>query len=164
MLLTPGTRLWPHAMKVRSTIVVAARSIGALHGLQTDQRSVTVGDGITVAVREAGTGTPVITLHGGTGFRDYLSPDLEPLISSFRLISYDQRGSGYSTVVTDPALLTAPAFVADLDRVRESSGIARVTLLGHSWGAGLAALYAIAHPDRIERLLLVDPMPPRAEP
>jgi proline iminopeptidase len=39
-----------------------------------------------------------------------------------------------------------------------------VTLLGHSWGAGLAALYAMAHPDRIERLLLVDPMPPRAEP
>lgn len=31
-------------------------------------------------------------------------------------------------------------------------------------GAGLAALYAIAHPDRVERLLLVDPMPPRAEP
>ena len=39
-----------------------------------------------------------------------------------------------------------------------------MTLLGHSWGGGLAALYAIAHPDRIERLLLVDPMPPRADP
>jgi proline iminopeptidase len=151
-------------MKVLSTIVVAALSIGALHALQTDQRPVTVGDGITVSVREAGTGPPVIALHGGPGFRDYLPPDLEPLTASFRLISYDQRGSGHSTVVTDPTLLTAPAFVADLDRVRESSGIARVTLLGHSWGAGLAALYAIAHPDRIERLLLVGPMPPRAEP
>jgi proline iminopeptidase len=151
-------------MKVLSTIVVAALSIGALHALQTVQRSVTVGDGITVSVREAGTGPPVIALHGGPGFRDYLPPDLEPLSSSFRLISYDQRGSGHSTVVTDPTLLTAPAFVADLDRVRESLGIARVNLLGHSWGAGLAALYAIAHPDRIERLLLVDPMPPRAAP
>jgi proline iminopeptidase len=128
------------------------------------QRSVTVGEGITVSVLEAGTGTPVIALHGGPGFGDYLHADLEPLTSSFRLISYDQRGSGHSTVVTDPTLLTAPAFVADLDRVRESLGIARVTLLGHSWGAGLAALYGIAHPDRIERLLLVDPMPPRGEP
>src|SRR5215510_4600090 len=151
-------------MKVLFTMVVAALSISALHALQTDQRSVTVGDGITVSVREAGTGAPVIALHGGPGFRDYLLPDLEPLTSSFRLISYDQRGSGRSTVVTDPTLLTAPAFVADLDRVRESLGIARVTLLGHSWGAGLAALYAIAHPDRVERLLLVGPMPPRAEP
>jgi proline iminopeptidase len=151
-------------MKVLSTIVVAALSIGALHALQTEQRSVTVGDGITVAVRAAGSGAPVIALHGGPGFRDYLSPDLEPLTSSFRVISYDQRGSGHSTVVTDPTLLTAPAFVADLDRVRESFGIARVTLLGHSWGAGLAALYAIAHPDRVERLLLVGPMPPRADP
>ena len=125
---------------------------------------VAVADGITVSVQEAGAGPPVIALHGGPGFADYLLPDLEPLTSSFRLISYDQRGSGHSTVVTDPTLLTAPAFVADLDRVRESLGIDRVTLLGHSWGAGLAALYAISHPDRIERLLLVDPMPPRAEP
>ena len=44
-----------------------------------------------------------------TGFRNYLPPDLEPLTSSFRLISYDQRGSGHSTAVTDPTLLTAPA-------------------------------------------------------
>lgn len=114
------------------TLVVAALSIGVLHAVQTAQRSVTVGDGITVSVREAGTGPPIIVLHGGPGFRDYLPPDLEPLTSSFRLISYDQRSSGHSTVVTDPALLTAPAFVADLDRVRESLGIARVNLLGHS--------------------------------
>lgn len=138
--------------------------MGAVHIGQSAPRLVTVGEGVTVSVREAGTGAPIIALHGGPGFSDYLSPDLESLTSSFRVISYDQRGSGQSTVVTDPALLTAPAFVADLDRVRESLGIARVTLLGHSWGAGLAALYAIAHPDRIERLLLVDPMPPRADP
>ena len=152
------------AVKTLSAVVIAALSIGVVHAVQSAQRSVTVGEGITVSVREAGKGAPVIALHGGPGFGDYLPPDLEPLTSSFRLMSYDQRGSGQSTVVTDPALLTAPAFVADLDRVRESSGIARVTLLGHSWGAGLAALYAIAHPDRIERLLLVDPMPPRADP
>ena len=65
-------------MKVLSTIVVAALSIGALHALQTEQRSVTVGDGITVSVREAGTGVAVIVLHGGPGFRDYLPPDLQP--------------------------------------------------------------------------------------
>src|SRR5262245_56956170 len=150
-------------VKVLSTIVVAAFAIGAVHAVQSAQRPVTVGDGITLSVREAGTGTPVIALHGGPGFRDYLPPDLEPLTSSFRLISYDQRGSGDSTVVTDPAQLTAQTFVADLERVRESLRIPRVSLLGHSWGAGLAALYAIAHPDRVERLLLVDPMPPRAE-
>lgn len=151
-------------MKLLSTVVVTAFSLGVVHAVQSGPRSVTVGDGITLSVREAGRGAPVIALHGGPGFSDYLPPDLGPLTSSFRLISYDQRGSGQSTVVTDPALLTAPAFVADLERVRESLGIARLTLLGHSWGAGLAALYAVAHPDRVDRLLLVDPMPPRAEP
>ena len=150
-------------MKSLSAIVVAALSISAIHAAQS-ARPITVGEGITVSVREAGAGTAVIALHGGPGFPDYLFPDLQPLTSSFRLISYDQRGNGQSTVVTDPALLTVPAFVADLDRLREALGIARVSLLGHSWGAGLAALYAISHPDRIDRLLLVDPMPPRAEP
>lgn len=150
-------------MKGLSTIVVAL-SIGVLPAVQTGPRPVAVGEGVTLSVRDAGTGPPVIALHGGPGFRDYLSPDLEPLTRSFRLISYDQRGGGDSTVVTDPAQLTASAFVADLDRVRESLRLDRVTLLGHSWGGGLAALYAIAHPTRVERLLLVDPMPPRAEP
>lgn len=164
-MLNPTTATWYRpAVKFLPTVVVAAFSIAAVHAVQSGPRSVTVAEGITLSIREAGAGTPVIALHGGPGFRDYLPPDLQPLTSSFRLISYDQRGSGYSTVVTDPARLTAAAFVADLDRVRESSGIARATLLGHSWGGGLAALYAIAHPDRVERLLLVDPMPPRAEP
>jgi hypothetical protein len=61
-------------VKFLSTIVVAALSIGALHAVQPERRSVTVADGITVSVREAGTGTPAIALHGGPGFRDYLHP------------------------------------------------------------------------------------------
>ena len=76
-------------VKCLSTIVVAALSIGVLHAVQTERRLVTVGDGITVSVQEAGTGPPVIALHGGPGFRDYLAPDLEPLTSSFRVISYE---------------------------------------------------------------------------
>ena len=60
-------------MTFLSTIVVAAFSIGALLAVQSQQRSVTVGEGITVSVREAGTGAPVVALHGGPGFNDYLS-------------------------------------------------------------------------------------------
>ena len=39
-------------------------------------------------------------------------------------------------------------------------GIERFALIGESWGAGLATLYATAHADRVERLLLIGPMPP----
>ena len=88
-----------------------------------------------MSVHEAGTGPTVIALHGGPGFRDYLAPDLEPLTSSFRVISYDQRGSGHSTVVTEPPLLTAPAFVADLCARRPQRCATFRASTGRSWAA-----------------------------
>ena len=42
--------------------------------------------------------------------------------------------------------------------------MSHVTLLGHSWGVGLAALYAAAHPDRVSRMILVDGVAPRLRP
>jgi proline iminopeptidase len=139
----------------------------ALTGLAASAREdfVSSSDGVLLFTQEVGQGEPVIVLHGGPGFNEaYLVPDLEPLSKKFRLVYYDQRGAGRSTVVSDPALLTPEAFVEDLDRVREASHAGRVALLGHSWGAGLAALYLQAHPDRVSRLLLVDPIPARATP
>lgn len=126
------------------------------------ERFVTTPDGVRLFVLEEGRGTPVIVLHGGPGFssQGYV-PDLEPLARTFRLVYYDQRGSGLSTVVSDAEKLTADLFVEDLDRVRVSLGAPRIALLGHSWGGGLAGLYAMAHPQHVSRLLLVDPMPPR---
>jgi proline iminopeptidase len=53
--------------------------------------------------------------------------------------------------------------VADLEALRRHLNLERVALVGHSWGAGLAALYAIAHPDRVGRLVLVDAMPLRVQ-
>lgn len=48
-----------------------------------------------------GASPAVIALHGGPGFRDYLLPDLEPPTSSFRLITYDQRGGAGMTQLLD---------------------------------------------------------------
>ena len=48
---------------------------------------------------------------------------------------------------------TLDRFVADLDAVRAATGQERVAVVGHSWGATLALRYALAHPDRVERLL-----------
>jgi proline iminopeptidase len=77
---------------------------------------------------------------------------------------YDQRGSGRSQVVTDPSLLSADHQVRDLESFRQHFGLERMTLIGLSWGTGLATLYTAAHPDRVERLLLISPMPPAKTP
>ena len=123
-------------------------------------------DGIQLHYQVHGQGSdPVVVLHGGPGLSlRYLWPDLEPLARGRRLIFYDQRGGGRSTIPSDDALITAAKHVEDLEEVRKFFGLERLTLVGHSWGANLAALYADRYPARIARMLLIDPGPPRHEP
>ena len=105
-------------------------------------------------------------LHGGPGANYRGAGDyIEPFADAGRaVVLYDQRGSGRSDLVTDPALLTADHHVRDLEALRVHLGVERMTLIGLSWGAGLAALYAAEHPDRVERLVLVSPMAPAKKP
>jgi proline iminopeptidase len=119
-------------------------------------------DDVRLFYRKVGSGKDVIVfLHGGPGsnFRgngDYL----EPLAARRALIMYDQRGSGRSEIVTAPKLLTTEDHVRDLEQLRQHFGIKRMTLIGLSWGSGLAAMYAAEHPERVERLLLISPISP----
>jgi proline iminopeptidase len=159
--------------RIRISIVVALMAVGLVgcggEGAGDLQGGVTEGriqaaEGVELYYRVTGAGfDTVVVLHGGAmGFPlDYLLPDLEPLASSHVLVFYDQRGAGRSTLLTDPERMSVEAHVADLDAVRRYFGLERMTLLGHSWGAGLAALYAAAWPDRVGRLVLVGPMPMR---
>lgn len=124
---------------------------------------VVAGEGVRLRYRRVGeSGDPVVVLHGGPGLTSaYLADDLAPLARGRSVVFYDQRGAGGSTLVADAAGLDAQRFVDDLDAVRRHFGLERLTLVGHSWGAGVAALYAMRHPDRLSRMVLVGPMPLR---
>lgn len=124
---------------------------------------VDAGDGVRLGYRRVGdSADALIVLHGGPGLTlDYLADDLAPLAQRHSLIFYDQRGSGRSTLVADPAALAAERFADDLEAVRRHFELERVTLVGHSWGAAVAALYAMRHPERVSRIVLVGPMPLR---
>jgi proline iminopeptidase len=118
-------------------------------------------DGVKLFYREVGSGPPAVLLHGGPGSNmNGIAPDLEPLAKLRKLVMYDQRGGGRSEIIKDADRLTAAHHVRDLEALRSSLGLRRVALVGESWGAGLAVLYAAAHPNRVERLLLIGPMPP----
>jgi pimeloyl-ACP methyl ester carboxylesterase len=94
----------------------------------------------------------------------YLFPDLEQLARSHVLISYDQRGAGRSTHVSDSAEASIDAHVADVEAVRQHFGMDSMALLGHSWGALLAARCAVGYPGRVARMVLMSPAPPRRTP
>ncbi|MGQ0766553.1 MAG: alpha/beta fold hydrolase [Gemmatimonadota bacterium] len=120
-------------------------------------------DSVRLFARVIGSGSDtIIVLHGGPGFTlDYLAPDLEPLASRHTLVFYDQRGTGRSTLVSDSIGLSAARFVEDLEAIRAHFGLSKPTLLGHSWGVGLAALYAQRYASGIGQLILVDGIPLR---
>lgn len=102
----------------------------------------------------------VVFIHGGPGLSmgdgGYA---MRPLAQQHTLILYDQRGGGRSDLVKDPARLTADADVRDLEALREHFGIEKMSLIGNSWGSGLAALYADSHSERVSRIVFLDPMP-----
>ena len=123
-------------------------------------------DNVRLFYRAVGTSADmIVVLHGGPGLHmNYLLPDILPLAIDNTLLFYDQRGAGQSEVIADAHLLAAQHNVLDLEAVRQHFELERLTVLGHSWGAGLATLYALDHPDHVARMILVDRISPRATP
>jgi proline iminopeptidase len=121
-----------------------------------DQRVIDMGDGHRVYVEQCGRpdGIPVLVLHGGPGggcspaMRRYFDPEV------FRTVLFDQRGCGRSRPHASVEANTTWHLVADIERIREALQIGRFILFGGSWGATLALVYAISHPDRVEHLVL----------
>jgi proline-specific peptidase len=111
-------------------------------------------------VREIGVGPPVVVIHGGPDFdHGYLVPEVDQLARSCHLIYYDQRGRGRSPAGADPPRVSMADEVADLERIRVASGLRSMALLGHSWGGLVALEYALAHPDRVTHLVLMNTAP-----
>ena len=101
-------------------------------------------------------------LHGGPGaHHDYLLPQYDRLAVGRELLYYDQRGGGQSPVPRETPVGWRE-HVADLEGLRVSLTIDRLTLCGYSWGGLLALLYLVEYPQRVERLALVSPASPTA--
>ena len=113
--------------------------------------------GMKVHVRDEGPkDAPVIVLlHGSNSSLHTWDPWAAILTKSYRVIRFDQAGHG----LTGPHPrrdYSAAAFVAAVDGVIQKMGVKRFTLGGNSMGGGIAVAYAIAHPDKLSGLILVD--------
>jgi proline iminopeptidase len=99
-------------------------------------------------------GKPVVFLHGGPGaglvpdYRRFFDPQ------SYRIILFDQRGSGRSRPHASLEENTTWHLVADIEQLREEFGIEQWLVFGGSWGSTLALAYAETHPERVRGLVL----------
>lgn len=109
-------------------------------------------DGVHLWAVRGGSGPDLALAHGGPGLWDCLQPLAELLHPHFRVHRWDQRGAGRS----DPdGPFTVERFVKDMDQVRQGTGLKRWIAGGHSWGAVLALLYALHHPDHTAGVLYI---------
>lgn len=116
-------------------------------------------DGFRVVAYSFGQGDEtVFCLNGGPGLAcDYLREAHSCLVDhGYRVVAFDQLGTGASDRPTDPSLWTIGRYVEETETVRRVMGLGRVHLLGHSWGGWLAIDYALTYPQNIGTLILED--------
>ena len=115
-----------------------------------------VGHGHRIRYEQAGAagGMPIVLLHGGPGSgssarqREIADP------ARWRIVQFDQRGSGLSTPAGETAHNHTDALIADIEALRAALGIERWLVAGGSWGASLALAYAARHRARVSGVLL----------
>ena len=114
--------------------------------------------GVEIAFDDEGNGEPILLVHGfasnarvnwhDTGWVKTLTE------AGRRVIAIDNRGHGRSAAPHDPALYTVPEMAEDLRRLLDHLGVIKTAVMGYSMGASISTWLAIAHPDRVDRLIL----------
>jgi pimeloyl-ACP methyl ester carboxylesterase len=120
--------------------------------------------GIEMELEDAGEGERALVLvHGFTGSRDDFREHVPELARLGRTLALDQRGHGGTSNTGRAEDYTLDGLVADLTAAFDGLHLARADLLGHSLGGMVALRFALAHPERVASLVLMDtsarPMP-----
>jgi len=126
---------------------------------------VDVGGGLTMHVRDEGKrdGPVLVLLHGSNASLHTWEPWVERLKAKYRIISLDQIGHGL-TGPNPTDQYDADAFVGTLDALMVKLGVNKFALAGNSMGGFVAWEYALAHPDKLTHLVLVDASGPTEDP
>ncbi len=113
-------------------------------------------NGLKLTYETQGSGEDVvIVVHGGAGLpHEYFHPMLYNLSRYARLVFFDRRADMLSSK-SGHGMATVDELSDDVDALRKTLGLERVTLLGHSFGATIALNYALRHPANVKRLILV---------
>jgi pimeloyl-ACP methyl ester carboxylesterase len=138
-----------------AVLLVAAAGVAAAPRAVASSGFVVTRDGTHIYYEIAGAGSPTVVVSGGFLVRDAL----EPLTRRHRVVFFDARNRGRSDHVS-PDRISLEYQIEDVEDLREALGIERMVLLGWSGMGKEMAMYTLRHPERVDRLLQVAPVPP----
>jgi 2-succinyl-6-hydroxy-2,4-cyclohexadiene-1-carboxylate synthase len=119
----------------------------------TEIRRITAAPGVELWAEIAGEGAPLALVAGAGGGHATWDRLWPALTAAHRCIRYDLRGCGASTDLSSGLFSHTDDLLALLDGL----GLERASVMGVSMGGRIALDFALAHPDRVERLVLVSP-------
>lgn len=115
-------------------------------------------DGLEIAYDVHGDGPPILLIHGfgSSGKVNWLDTGWVDALrgAGYRAITVDNRGHGASRKLYDARLYFAHDMAEDARRLLDHLGVERCPVIGYSMGARIAAFLALAHPDRVDALVL----------
>lgn len=114
-----------------------------------------------LALTEDGDGPPLVLLHGLFGAGQNWGAIRRALAPRYRVLAPDLRNHGASPRA---AAMDYPTLADDVAETLDAAGVARAAVLGHSMGGKVAMALALAHPQRVERLVVADIAPVRYRP
>ena len=109
-------------------------------------------DGLTIAYERAGSGPPLVLLHGGLSDHREMRAQIDGLSDTFDVVSWDAPGAGRSTDM--PVSARMPAYADALAGFVGALGLDRPHVLGLSWGSTLAIELFRRHPHVPRSLIL----------
>ena len=118
--------------------------------MTVDERTIEAG-GVRFFVRESGAGEPILLLHGFPQTGECWRRVAELLSETHRVIVPDLPGFGRSSA---PRAYDAGAVATILADFLDAAGAKSATIVGHDWGGSLAFALALAHPDRVAKLVV----------
>ena len=116
-------------------------------------------DGVTLAVQSTGTGAPFLMVHGFTGAKEDFSDHLARFAEHAQVVTFDHRGHGESDDPTEASAYSLDRLARDTLAVADALGLERFRLLGHSMGGMVTRRFVLAHPERVEALVLMSTSP-----
>ena len=113
-------------------------------------------NGVRLHYVETGAGEPMLFLHGFPEFWYAWKDQLAEFGRDRRVIAVDQRGYNLSDKPEGVPAYALPVLVEDVRALLDHLGIGKVTLVGHDWGGVVAWAFAMAHAERLERLVIIN--------